>query len=247
MSDENRETVNSFKYGADAPEWAPAFWEGYEDFVDPFDAFTEAWDDFHGMGYTDLRALSDRLSERARAAQQKWFEASSEVEIPDEELPEGISGDMLEPVMKQQYSEELRRLSRLNSYLWNRAKAAGALLRYIEEKGPPPKWEDLTEEEQEGVDLPPRPYEQRLRAAHSVYEKGMGFMEVCDQAAQKVSVGASQVRKDLKSEFRDQYEVEGQVNARILPRLLHAEADRLGIKEENEVEKVEKVETEDST
>ncbi|WP_162893025.1 hypothetical protein [Salinibacter ruber] len=155
MDEHDPETVNEFKYGARAPEWSPAFWEEYDEFVSPFDAFVDAWDQFRQMSYTDLQALSDRLNERSLAANQKWFELSGEVEIPDEELANGVTSDMLEPIQKQRFHDGLKHLSRINTYLYNRAKAAAALVRYIEELGPPPAWEDLSESEKEAVEPNP--------------------------------------------------------------------------------------------
>ena len=133
MSDQ-AEHYTEFAFGADAPDWGPAFWQDYEGFVNPFEAFADAWDQFRGMGYTDLQALHDRLKERSNSAGKKRRVLAAEL----------TSGKDQTRYIEEIEHPEIRFLSNARRYFWQRSKAAGALARYIEEKGPPPKWSKLS-------------------------------------------------------------------------------------------------------
>ncbi|WP_251963218.1 hypothetical protein [Salinibacter ruber] len=142
MSDQAKH-YKEFAFGADAPDWGPAFWQDYEGFVNPFDTFAEAWDQFREMGYTDLQALHDRLKERANSARSKRNEVSAKL----------TSGEDETQYVEEIEHPEIRFLSNASTYFWQRAKAAGALARYIEEKGVPAKWEELAGDTQQRIKL----------------------------------------------------------------------------------------------
>jgi len=119
----------------------PTFWEGFTDREDPMDTFKDAWNQFRKFGYSDLQPLRDRLFERFREAHNRTSELERK-ELPDGDLLERVSAAAR---LKRDHGP----LYNAKVYYHRRAKAAGALMRYIEECGPPPRWEDLTDEEQD--------------------------------------------------------------------------------------------------
>jgi len=99
--------------------------------------FSTAWDDFRSYGYQDLKALREDLLERANAVREKTS---------------SLEGDLQERVDKmiERWKERAPR-RRAKWFFTIRARAAGALLRYSREKGPPPTWDELSRQEQEAA------------------------------------------------------------------------------------------------
>lgn len=226
MADPDTDTVKHFKYGPETPEWAPAYWEGYTDTVNPFDAFAEAWDQFREFGYSDLRELADRLKERAHKAGQTCRQEAARATSSNGEPSAGYLSRIDDPVV--------RRISRVNTYFWNRAKAAEALARYWEEKGPPPEWEDLSEAEQEAADpVPDGLYERRIWALYQIDGEGTAKEQI--KAAidllvehDKHPAGLEGVRRYLRDKLKEEYTFP-RLNGDKLRELTYEEADRLGI------------------
>jgi len=97
--------------------------------------FSTAWDDFRSYGYQDLKALREDLLERANAIREKMS---------------SLEGDLQERVDKMiERWEERGPRRRAKWFFTVRARAAGALVEYIREKGPPPAWNELPPEDQE--------------------------------------------------------------------------------------------------
>lgn len=214
MPDHDTDTVDYFRYGPDSPEWAPAFWEEYTEPVDPFATFAEAWEDFRNLSYTDLRELADRLENRAHEVRQVRREEAARATSSNGEGSTSYLSAIEDPVV--------RRLSSVNTYFWNRSKAAKALARYWEEKGPPPKWDELSEEQKSN--LPPRRYERRLRACIKVASDDMGITEIAEQASKLLGVSRSTVRKTVKNHIEEQYETKIDYDADVFRDLLLKEA-----------------------
>lgn len=150
MSD-NAERFKEYRFGADAPDWGPAFWEGYDDgFVNPFDTFAKAWDQFRGIGYGDLHDLHTRLKERAKATGRKRRELDAELSLSEDDQSDTEPHDLAH-YLGQVDHPEVRWLSNAERHFRNRAYAAAALARYIEELGPPPAWEELEKEDRENA------------------------------------------------------------------------------------------------
>jgi len=82
----------------------------------------EAWDDYREVGYSDLRAIQEGLNERTDALQDEGNAAWTAYEDHD-----GLR------------------------FLKARSYAIGKLMTWIEEKGTPPKWKDLSENHREGI------------------------------------------------------------------------------------------------
>jgi hypothetical protein len=204
MSD-NAERFKHYRYGADAPEWGPAFWDGYEDFVSPFDAFAEAWDQFRMMSYTDLQNLHERLKKRAHQAGQKRREVAAEATSTED----GAATQYLPQIE----NEEVRWLSNTNTYFWQRAKAAAALARYIEELGSPPTWEKLDDAQKEsllgGTDAP-RHARTFLTAYHAADGEINSFSDLHEAAANWADDGTdAETWKNRRSNLRDRMNEQG--------------------------------------
>lgn len=99
--------------------------------------FSAAWDDFRSYGYQDLKAIREDLLERAGAIREKTS---------------SLEGDLQERVDKMiERWEERAPRRRAKWFFTVRARAAGALLRYLREKGPPPPWDELSRQEKEAA------------------------------------------------------------------------------------------------
>jgi hypothetical protein len=144
-------------YSGRVPGFAPSFWEGWDEHTSPLEIFAEAWDQFRAFGYRDLRALEDRLTGRAEEARKALAEIQARRRVSDDnpagsprvktDDPPGYRQMNLAESLDEAFKhyEEEAPLLRAKTYFWHRALAAGALARYIEEKGTPDEWDELSE------------------------------------------------------------------------------------------------------
>jgi hypothetical protein len=140
------------------PDWFPLYWDGYKaNQATPEKMFVAAWNDFAGMSHADLISVANRCQQRREAFHKALVEAydgphNEEVEaagaVPMAEVGESrIHGPFWR--LKDNDGPNFRvQISRLGVFWLTRREAALAVARYVEERGEPPPWQDLTEEAQ---------------------------------------------------------------------------------------------------
>lgn len=200
------------------PDSAPTFWEGWEEWSDPREIFRNGWNDFRERSYHDLELLRDRLLERARAVSQK---------------EPNVDGSLQERFdFWMQNREELGPLHNAWSFFTYRARAAGALMRYIEEKGDPKEWEDLDDKEKNLLEPPVDMYERRILALYKT-EKESSVPKWIQEAVgpEDMMTTTDSIQRYLRRKLSNRYDFD-RLDVDTLEILVQKEASRLGFTEE---------------
>ena len=220
----------------------PVFWDETDEFVHPQDVFMKAWNQFQEYSYTDLLRLKERLDNRVEETVDAIFEKGGDFLIRREKLPDDNEEGSplmseyqraLEEKAQRQGGENLLWLYRAHTFYYRRKHAASALARYIEEKGSPPGWEGLTEQERNRLRssgrVQPR-HRTRVKAVLQNLDPQADAKEIFQDAADQLdNVGTSRIRKQLKQAFEEYHSLEGRLNGQALCKYAPREAERIGI------------------
>lgn len=225
----------------------PVFWKGIDEPVDPQEVFEKAWDQFQEFSYSDLLRLAERLEERIEETRDVIYRKGGDFLVPVDELPEYEEEDPPDMAdyqcafekQAEEQEEDLLWLYRAFTFYYRRKQAATALARYIEEKGSPPKWENLSDQEHDTIEsavgqIQPR-HEIRVRAVLENLDPNATAEQIFQDAQDQLladgedTVDTSQLRKKIKDALEKHHDLTEHLDAVNLCKLTPREAERIGI------------------